>query len=81
MDIQSLKARLDRLLETQGPPVGPPECIVLLSGKDGHGPAADEGLPLPRVAWRNSKAACILYDPSVGQPSAAEIRRLIEGAS
>jgi hypothetical protein len=78
MNFQSLKARLNRLLEDQSPPDGSPSCIVLLPGKDGRGPAADNGLPLPRIAWRNSKAAVVLYDPAIGQPSRDEIAQLLE---
>jgi hypothetical protein len=80
MDLRSLKSRIDRLFEEQGTPFGPPSAIFLLPGKDGHGPAAEEKLPLPRLAWRNAKAACILYDAEAGQPSAEAIDRLIEGA-
>jgi hypothetical protein len=76
--LQSLKARINALLEAQGPPDGPPACIVVLPGKDGRGPVSDNGLPLPRIAWRNSKAAVVLYDPAIGQPSRDEIAQLLE---
>ena len=78
MDLKAIKHRIDRLLETQGPPDGPPECVVLLP-ENGHGPDADDDLPLPRIAWRNSKAACILYDVKAGQPPTADIDRLLAG--
>jgi hypothetical protein len=77
MRLESLKARLNRLLEDQSPPDGSPSCIVLLPGKDGRGPAADDGLPLPRIAWRNRRAACVFYDPEAGQPTSAEIAKLL----
>jgi hypothetical protein len=77
MDLRNLKARINRLLEDQSPPIGPPACIVLLPGKDGRGPAADEGKPLPRIAWRNRRAACIFYDQDAGQPSREEIAELL----
>jgi hypothetical protein len=77
MDLRSLRNRIDRLFEDQSPPVGPPSCIVLLPGKDGRGPAADDGLPLPRIAWRSAKAAAIFYDQDIGQPSRDEIAQLL----
>jgi hypothetical protein len=79
MDLRTLRTRINRLLEAQGPPDGPPACIVVMPGKDGRGPASDAGLPLPRIAWRNSKAAVVLYDPESGrQPTSAEIAKLLE---
>jgi hypothetical protein len=77
MDIRTLRTRLNRLLEAQGPPIGPPGCVVLMPGKDGRGPVSDNGLPLPRIAWRNSKGAVVLYDPAIGQPSREEIAKLL----
>lgn len=79
MNLQSLKTRLNRLLADQEPPDGPPACLVFLPGKDGHDPAADEDLP--RIAWRNRCAACIVYDPAHGQPSAETIRQLVDEAT
>ena len=77
MRLESLKARLSRLLEAQGPPDGPPSCILFLPGKDGRGPDLDADLPLPRIQWRSAKAVCIFYDPDVGQPSSEDVARLL----
>jgi hypothetical protein len=76
MDLRTIRSRIDRLLEAQGPPDGPPECVVLLP-ENGHGPDADDDLPLPRIAWRNSKAACIVYRIEDGQPSTEDIARMV----
>jgi hypothetical protein len=78
MNLQTLKARIDRLLEDQSPPDGPPECICYLPGNNRPGPGADG--PLPRVAWRSAKAACVLYDPKAGPPDASTVAGLVEGS-
>jgi len=58
-----------------------PLTVVILPGKDGRGPAADDGLPLPRIVWRTRSAACVFYDPDDAQPSAREISQLVDGAA
>lgn len=78
MNLSSLRKRIDHLLEQQGPPIGPPSAVFLLPD-NGRGPDAEKALP--RVAWRNAKAVCILFDVEAGQPGAAEIDRLVEAAS
>jgi len=79
MRLQSLKARLNKLLEAQGPPDGPPSTIIVLPGKH-HERDQDAGLPLPRLAWRNRVAACVVYDAKVGQPDSATVARLVAEA-
>ena len=78
-NLRSLKSRIARLLEHQGPADGPPECLVFLPAC-GRTPEGDRDLPLPRLAWRSAKAACVLFDPTLGQPAREEVRRLIDGA-
>jgi len=75
MDLKSLRSRLDRLLETQGPPSGPPECVGLLP-ENFRGPASDA--PYPRIE-RAGQAAVITYLVTDGQPTPEAIRQLIDG--
>jgi len=76
MDLRTIRSRIDRLLEAQGPVNGPPSTVILLPS-NGHGPDADDDWPLPRIAWRNSKAACIVYRIEDGQPTPEVLRQLI----
>jgi hypothetical protein len=57
-----------------------PLTIVVLPGNS-RGPNADGDLPLPRIAWHDECATCVLYDVKVGQPDADTIERLIEGVA
>jgi hypothetical protein len=72
MDLRTLKNRIDRLLETQGPPDGPPECVVLLP-ENGRGPDSDA--PYPRVQ-RVGRVVVITYLGE--QPSRDEIEQLLK---
>jgi hypothetical protein len=55
-----------------------PLTIVVLP-ENSREPKFDEHGPLPRVIWRNERAVCIGYDLDAGQPSAREIRQLVDG--
>jgi hypothetical protein len=76
MNLSTVRSRLDRLLEAQGPTNGP--LAVLCLPANGRGPDAEEALPLPRVAWRSRAAACVVYDPALGQPSSETVGQLCE---
>jgi len=79
MNLSSLRARLDHLLEQQGPPDGPPSCVVILP-TNAREPDEEDGKPLPRIAWRNRHTACVLYDPIAGTPTDEDVRTLVGGA-
>lgn len=58
---------------------GQTRLTILCLPENGRGPDGEEGLPLPRVQWRNHAAVCIVYDIDAGSPSSEEITKLLEG--
>jgi hypothetical protein len=57
-----------------------PLTIFILPHND-RCPASEAKGPWPRVLWRSERAVCITYDLDAGQPSAREIRQLVDGAA
>lgn len=80
MRLETLRRRIDALLSDQDERDAPPAAIVLLPAKTGHGPEDEDSLPLPRAQRISPRAVVITYDIDAGQPSAAEIKRLVAEA-
>lgn len=81
MNLSRIRTELAKLQEFAAERArrGAVPLTVLIMPHNGRGPESEDNLPLPRVAWRNSSAVCIVFDGEATQPTAEEIARLIEG--
>ncbi len=75
--IRTELAKLQELAAERARRGAKPLTIIILPS--GDGPDPDVAEPLPRVAWRNHCAVCIVYSEAVGPPTAEAIGRLVEG--
>jgi hypothetical protein len=71
--LAGIRARLDELLTAHEGEDQPPSAVVLLP-ENFRGPASDA--PYPRIE-RVGQAAVVTYLVSAGQPSAADIARMV----
>jgi hypothetical protein len=80
MNLSRIRSEMVKLQElaAERERVGKLPLTIVVLPESGRGPDTDVGRPLPRVAWRNQRAVCIVYQD--GPPTAEDIARLIEGA-
>jgi len=76
--IRTELAKLQELAAERAHRGAKPLTIIVLPENGRRGPDSDGELPLPRVAWRNECAVCIVYEVEAGAPTAEAIARLIE---
>jgi hypothetical protein len=81
MNLSRIRGELAKLQEfaAERARIGKLPLTIFVLPENSRGPDADGDLPLPRIAWRDDRAVCVLYDIEAGQPDADALARLIEG--
>ena len=81
MNLSQIRSELEKLqaLAAERARIGKKPLTMIVLPESGRGPDSDVDELLPRVAWRNHCAVCIVHDPKPEPPSCEEIGRLIEG--
>jgi hypothetical protein len=81
MNLSRIRAELAKLQEFAAERArrGARPLTVIVLPENSRGSKLDDDGPLPRIAWRNECAVCILFDAEADQPTADEIDQLIGG--
>jgi hypothetical protein len=81
MNISRIRSEVEKLqaLAAERARIGEKPVTIIVLPTNSREPDLDAGEPLPRIAWRNECAVCIVYNPKAEAPTAEEIALLIEG--